>query len=540
MKKTSFISGISLLVVSSVFYGCSGAFNDLDKIGEFTWNPSLAFPIAKATFGFEDFINNNDTLAFIEKDEEGLIILTYENNDLFSQKAASYLDLPDEIFTESFSFESPLLSKLPIDRQISKTNSFNFTIDSPDGDEIDSVLLQSGELELKLLANFPASGEVTFRFFSLTQNGQQVEITYPWQYSGQQPVLDQTEILDLSGLKMDLTDGGTTVNRFIFEVEVMLSFEEQQVLPTNSLEMEIKLLNATFNAIYGRIAERTIDPVSDTLQLDFFENLTNGSFFLDEPAISVRIGNSFGLPVSISISSFQASNEMATLDLTGDITQPQLINFPSLEQLGDTIGTVITIDHTNSNLPELISMLPTKIIYAFAGTINPQGIADNSFVLNESIVDVDLKIELPLKGRLADLEASTLFEFDGGGIANDIDFVLFQIYTNNGFPLSLDIQAVFLDAAGNELERLIDEDNRILEAAEVDAEGNVTLSKEKTIQIKADGDKLQQIQSATNIRIEAVINTTNGGTTSVKILDSYQLQVKLGAQIEFGLNVGGS
>lgn len=528
------------MVIASVFYGCNGAFSDLDKIGQFTWNPSLAFPIAKATFGFEDFITNNDTLVFIEKDEEGLIILTYENNDLFSQNAASYLELPDETHTESFSFDSPLLIQLPINLQISKTKFFSFMVEGEERDEIDSVLLKSGELELKMLANFPASGEVKFRFLSLSQNGQQIEITYPWQYSGTLPVLDQIDILDLSDLKMDLTDGGTTVNTFNFEVEITLNYEGQPVLPTNSLEIEVKLLNATFKAIYGKISERTIDPVSDTLKLDFFENLISGSFFLDEPAIRINIGNSFGLPVTVNISSFEASNETSTLDLTGDITQPQLINFPTLEQLGDTIRTIITIDNTNSNLPELISMLPTQIIYAFAGTINPQGIADNSFVLNESIVDVDLKIELPLKGRLSDLEASTLFEFDGGEFTNDIDFVLFQIYTNNGFPLSLDIQAVFLDAAGTELEILIDEDNRILEAADVDAEGNVTLSKEKTIQVKVEGDKLQRIQNATTIRIEAVINTTGGGTTSVKILDSYQLEVKLGAQIDFELNVGGS
>ena len=540
MGKASFSPAIFFIVIASVFYGCNGAFSDLNKIGQYTWNPSLAFPIAKATFGFEDFINRNDTLALIEKDEEGLIILTYENNDLFSQNAASYLELPDETHTESFNFNSPLLIQLPIAFQISKTEFFNFKIETEEGDEIDSVLLQSGELELKMLANFPASGEVKFRFLSLFLNGEQVEFTYPWQYSGTQPVLDQTDILDLSNLKMDLTDGGTTVNTFNFEVEITLNYEGQPVLPSNSLEIEVKLLNATFKAIYGKISERKIDPVSDTLKLDFFDNLSNGFFYLDEPAISINIGNSFGLPVSVNILSFEASNETSTLNLTGDITQPQLINFPALGQLGDTIRTVITIDHTNSNLPELISMLPTQIIYVFEGTINPQGIADNSFVLNESIVDVDLKIELPLKGRLSDLEASNLFEFDVGEIAEDIDFVLFQIYTNNGFPLSLDIQLIFLDEIGTELERLIDEDNRILEAAEVNAEGNVTLSKEKTIQVIADDDKLQRIQSASTIRIEVVINTTGDGTTSVKILDSYQLEIKIGAQIDFGLNVGGS
>ena len=171
-------------------------------------------------------------------------------------------------------------------------------------DEIDSVLLKSGELELKMLANFPAAGEVKFRFLSLSQNGQLVEITYPWQYSGTQPVLDQIDILDLSDLKMDLTDGGTTVNTFNFEVEITLNYEGQPVLPTNSLEIEVKLLDATFKAIYGKISERTIDPVSDTLKLDFFENLISGSFFLDEPAISINIGNGFGLPVTVNFSSF--------------------------------------------------------------------------------------------------------------------------------------------------------------------------------------------------------------------------------------------
>jgi len=504
-------------------------------------NPRITIPVAKSVFGFDDFITNTDPAAQFGTDEDGLLILLYQNDSLVSQEASSFLDLPDESASESFSFEAPLL--IPFNNfqfEISAKETYSFDFETDEGDQIDSVLLRSGQLALTLDADFPAFLEVNITIFSLLENGEYLRLTFESDTVNNEPELDISEILDLSDLKLDLTNGGTTINNFQYELEVILKYNGQSVGTGNKLDIEVSVLDAAFNAIYGRIATRSITSEAQTIKLDFFNNLPSGTFYLDEPAIRARVGNSFGIPASINLKKLQASNDSETRSLTGTITQPQIINAPTINQQGESVETIISIDNTNSNLPDLINMLPTEIVFQYEGMLNPQGLSIESFVLYESLIDIDLEIELPLFGRVSDLKASKQFEFKGSDVVDNVDFILFQIYTNNGFPLAVDIQVDFLDATGNILESLIEEDERLMEAAPVGSDGIVTSPAENTLRISADEDQLTRIQDATDVRIDVVFNTTGNGATSVKILESYELEVKLGVQTEFEFTIGGS
>jgi len=531
---------ISLLYICLV-WGLNSCqqIRDLDRIRQSTLNPRLAVPVAQSIFGFDDFITNTDSTAQFITDEDGLLILLYQNESLVSQDASSFLELPDESASESFSFDAPILIQLPIQFEISAKETYSFDFETDEGDQIDSVLLRSGELALTLNATFPAFVEVNITFTSLLENVEFLRLTFESDTVNNAPKLDISEILYLSDLKLDLTNGGTTINTFQYELEIILKYNGQSVGTHHALNIEVGILDAAFNAIYGRIATRTITSEAQTIKLDFFNNLPSGTFFLDEPAIRARVGNSFGVPASIDLTKLHASNDSETRKLTGAITQPQIINAPTINQQGESVETIISIDHTNSNLPDLISMLPTEIIFQYEGMLNPEGKSIESFILYESIIDIDLEIELPLFGRVSDLQASKQFEFNGTDIVDNIDFVLFQVYTNNGFPLAADIQIDFLDAAGNILESLIEEDERLMEAAPVGSDGIVTSPAENTLQISVDEDQLTNIQDATDVRIEVVFNTTGNGTTSVKILESYKLEVKLGVQTEFEITIGG-
>ena len=176
-------------------WACVGTFNDLDSL-QLNISPTIAFPIAHSTFNLEDFVNKGDTVGEItfDTDANGLYIITYENKALFSQEASSFIEIPDETASESFNFDPPVAIRLPFDLEISQSEQFNFTIDSGEGDQLDSVLVRSGDLNVRLLADFPASGSVTFTFESLLENGSPLIRNYSWTYTGQSPSLDVNEI----------------------------------------------------------------------------------------------------------------------------------------------------------------------------------------------------------------------------------------------------------------------------------------------------------------------------------------------------------
>ena len=110
---------------------------------------------------------------------------------------------------------------------------------------------------------------------------------------------------------------------------------------------------------------------------------------------------------------------------------------------------------------------------------------------------------------------------------------LFQLRVDNGFPLNTELQLFFVDATGQILDVLIEGDPTIMDAAPVDADGIVTASVEKLIQIELDAEKINNIQNATTILMEATFNTTDNGNVSVKMLDSYKINIKIGLQTEF-------
>ena len=446
MKRLFFI----LLTITAIFSGCLSGF-ETDKIAQITFNPTLALPLVNSTFGFGEFLEKADTISVVEIDESGVITLVFDSGPLFSQNAASYIEIPNTSTRESFNFDFVELVPLPIEITVTKKETFSFTISTPEGDEIDSIFLESGKMKLDLDSNFPASGETILRFLSLSSDGIVLEDTFAWQYTGQQPSFDFTEVFDLSDLKVDLTNNGTSVNTFIFEIEVTLFYNGEEVFENQSLDLGVELLDFEFKSFFGKIAERSISAASDTIMLDIYNNVREGSFQLDKPEINVTIGNGFGVPVEIKLNSLIGTNETQEVGLTGSIADPQIIGFPTIDQLGDTIYTTLSINSDNSNLGQLLSILPNKIIYGFQGTLNPQGLTSNNFALKESELNMALEVRIPLIGRASDLKVTKEFTFNGASDVDGISMAIFQVKTDNGFPFSVDLQIHFLDINGNVL-----------------------------------------------------------------------------------------
>ena len=536
MKKagTRFFSALGLILFLG---GCLEELGNLDKIQDYTWNPEVAIPISNSTFGLVDFLENDEVDDFIETDENGLIILTYQE-EFESQDAASYIEIPDETYEESFSFGAPILIQLPIQLEISATESYEFELESEDGDKIDSARLNSGRVALNLVANFPASGEVSFVFHSALEDGIPIERTYSWTYTGQQPVLNVNNTIDLSDFKLDLTNGGTTSNSFNFDMFVTLNYDGQPVLPSNSLDLEIQLIDAGFHSIYGEFGTRELVSDPESISLDFFDNLFEGSFRLDEPSISVELTNSYGIPLGIDFGSLTFSNSEETQQLTGSIADNlQIIDAPDIDQVGESVVSTISINSANSNLPDLISLLPNEITYEIGGSINPGGINEKVFVLGESTLDAKLDIELPLIGRMSDLKVEQEFEFDGPEILDNFNYALVKLTVENGFPLGTQIQVYFQDQFGQTLDVLIEGDDTIFEAAPVDAEGIVNSTNTKVTEIELNKSKIDAIRNTQSLLLVATFATTDDGNVSVQMLDSYEMDVKMGIQTEFNITL---
>lgn len=536
-KSIAKIATLSLVVVAS---SCLEEIDDLDKLAEYTWNPQLAVPLANSNFSFGDFVTNFDSLTQVSVDNEGLISILYHTDFISARGSDIFTDLGQTLTLDTVSASIPdiLLSQLPVLGSITFTQDITVALNSPSGEAIDSVWLNSGNLIINIDWGFATAGSFTITLTSVSSNSRTVLINNNFTSAD----FMFSDNIDLSGATLDLTDNGVTSNTFSFSLEITLQ-DPGAPVTSGDFNLTFDFQNPVFKGIFGNLgANKDIFSARDTIDLKFFDNIKGGTFRLENPIFNFTFKNSYGLPIAVILGNLEMSSLInGTGQLTGSIADPlnpPTITAPDFSGIGTDAITILEVNNTNSNVADLLAILPNKLIYKFEGKLNPGAVVPQNFVLDTSNVKIGLDVELPIHGRINNLEARNEFEFDGETF-NDIDLALFRIVTDNGFPFEVDIQVYFLDSTNTVIDSLVTTDPVFISAAPVDAGGIVTQSIVKTTDIELSESKLNNLENSTKIIVVAIMNSNPADPTlSVKVLDTYKLQINIGVQTEFAISTG--
>jgi len=117
----------------------------------------------------------------------------------------------------------------------------------------------------------------------------------------------------------------------------------------------------------------------------------------------------------------------------------------------------------------------------------------------------------------------------------NIEWILFRLYTRNGYPVDAYLQLYFLDSLNNIKDSLISPpENLIVSAATTGApDYTVTQPTEKRIDVIYSSNRLNHLVGTRKILVKARLNTQDSPNTLVKIYANYALKVRLSAQIQF-------
>jgi len=209
------------------------------------------------------------------------------------------------------------------------------------------------------------------------------------------------------------------------------------------------------------------------------------------------------------------------------------LDYPSPAEAGQLTSTLLRLDADNSNLVQAVSGIPNDLRYAFTLQGNPNGNANaTNHLTDDPRLQLDIEAELPLFLRAKDLEvADTLeYSFDETVEQDLVEEVEFKLITNNGFPVSVEVQAYFLDGTEQVVDSLFSEGPAGVEAAEVDAEGNVVSKTPKTQVVPFTKDGLQAILDQTeHIRVVALAETGDQGGAAARLRETDEIDIQLGA-----------
>ena len=275
------------------------------------------------------------------------------------------------------------------------------------------------------------------------------------------------------------------------------------------------------------------------LNLKLFNKITNGSFYFEDPKLQITFQNSFGTPIQMNLTRLEAWSSANGFKLK---ILMHFFFFKSTASAtpGQTATTIYSYDKTNSNISDWVTDAVANrfIYYSAQGIINPTTPSVNSFIIDSSTINMEVRLELPLYGRgeyvvIGDTVPFNMDINEPTGSPVNASEATLVINTYNGFPLEAVMQISFLDSSNSIIDTLFSQDQKeiIMPAAVGPAPDlKVIAPSHKMTEITISKDRLDNWARANRLIITGSLTTSGGGGSLVKVYAGYSLEIKLAAR----------
>jgi hypothetical protein len=539
MRKTILLfqrNAVWLILFALIVIGCNKP--DLKKITGTVWDPSVAVPLGYADFGVYDVLaskDSNDLLVVNPLD--GDIALTY-SGELASVSAQEIIQLND--LSHQFGLSPVVLGLVSVgsfSTSSSSSTTENIDLSIPNGVELHAVNFNAGNLDINVSTTLEHDLVLNLTFVDLESNGSPVTKVMNLTYGGSVPQT-ATSSINLASILADFTAGGSTINRLRVDCDVMINGTGQPISGSESLDFTIGISNMSFENVTGYFGQQSLASASDSILMKIFNNAVEGTFSFTNPSLKFIINNSFGIPIDMNFSNLQTVNS-ATGQVTALSGYPSLLVINSPSTMGQTATTTLTLNSSNTaNMSSIITQTPKYFNYTVSATANPGGqIGPLNFIESTSRMVVNAEITLPMEGYAYDFTANDTLPFSFAGDVNGIESVMFRFNTTNGFPVSFQANAAFVDENFNPIFTLTNTPKEVVTAAPVDGAGKVTSSVNKITDFTIDKSKSLLLNQVKHVIIYATAATTSPQTTVVKFYDDYRIKLKFGMQVHLKANL---
>ena len=514
---------LSFVAVFFLFSSCLEELGQLDNDFQFEQEPELAYPVVDSRLVIDDFSDEIDDVT-IESEADGTVVLSY-STDIFEEIAETYFSISSQ--TSPIVNISGLSSGgVPLTGTLSASAGDVMVVDPDNNERLDLVRLKGGTIRLRVNSSYTVTTSVTFDIPNLLMGGSP--------FVQQMDIVPGTNFFDIpiNTATVNLTLDGMQFNQLAFNVDLLLTANGDQVTSGQSLEAFFRIIDPEIQFLVGESDARVIETQTGTEPIDVLSDISFDDFVLEEPALQLEVRNSFGVPFEIDLTSLTMTDvDDQNYTLTGTIIDdPIMIGAPTVT--GQSAITNISVDGTNSNLSDFLGGIPKELSYA-ASASYPGGNA-KIFVLDTSKVKLSGGVRLPLYGSVMNLVVDKEFDFDGS-VLEDLSEGSLVLDISNRFPLELSLTLQFLDDLDNTLVELLTSDPVLVPAAPVDGDGRSTAEELKSREIVLQASDLEQMQNATKIRALIGLETSGGGSQSVRILETDFMDLKIGIKAKVKL-----
>jgi hypothetical protein len=294
------------------------------------------------------------------------------------------------------------------------------------------------------------------------------------------------------------------------------------------------MANPAFNYLEGFMPKKDIKIDQGSVDVSIYNQIVKGDLKFEDPKISVLVENSYGYPMRTKVNLIKAISKRGD---TISLTASNLINdgfdfpYPTLKEVGQTKKLQFDFTNANSNIKELLNSGPNTILYSIDAVANPLSVKDNGFMTDSTTLRIGLEVEIPIFGSAKNFEGrDTISDIDLSAL-DDTKQVELKLASDNQLPAAINLEVIFLDETGKVLDNLTDTAFKLIDAAQVDANGNVIKAAKSETLIPMSAEKILKVRSAKKLILITTFATSQDGNVPVRILSTQEVSLRAGLKI---------
>lgn len=549
--KAKITCSVILITIVLVVSSCIKDNFNFDKWDrEVQYDASFAAPAVWGDIAFTDVIEYYDSTGLLIDNEDGYVSLQYKTK-VSSDTVQSIIYLQDQATNGTIA--SPVFNFSGFSNfgdSISYLHDMNmpFTMFNPEA-EIDSALLKSGILNISTNSTYGHSAKMYITFPTITKNGVPFAKVFTYVTGGG---YSSSLNNDFTGYKIDLTQTPAGFNEIPIQIRLSLFYSGSGVPNTGTITFNADMKGMRYSIMHGYFGLNTLFFESDTISISLFRNSDWDieRYKFEDPKFDIFYWNSYGVPSQFYFTHLTANSAVDDQDyniIDYGVGLPIGESNPYDVSYSTSTGTVmldsLKLDRLNSNIADVINKRPRWIQFKAKATTNPAGNDHHNFVTDVSKINVEVVMELPLWGYVYNYNSRDTIHIDLDDLFNEynpLKRALVRIDIQNGFPVEAFAQVYFVDENYQVLDSLFHtNEERLLKAASVDANGRVLDFNRKVTKVEYDTDRLEKLRNCKYAVYGAHANSTNADVNKVvKVYRDYRVKFDVGFEVD--LEIGGN
>lgn len=505
------LGGLALVLFFCIIHSCKK-----DKVDKVELNNQFALSLFADTIRVGDLLNVMDSsfYQYVKISPEGNISAYYADSIMNAVTSDDILGgLGDVTFELDEEFEIPSMPPMPepITIDIPMENLFSIPFEY-EGYGINSVVLKSGEIDIKLSTNFNVLEEMTLSTDNIKlSDGSSFEIGIKLDGNGSQ------------NIDIDLTNCIVTpVDKKInFSAKIVATISDQGIGGTYYFKANGSIKNLKLKSLDGTIKDLVFDfEAAEKISMNF-QNIY-GDLKVATPQFSIKYLNTFG---------FLANGYIDSLYLScNDGTVTELFeNYPVEILLHSTGNSYDSITDLDDKMVDNIDLLKSYSGFNFKGNLvmGCDNVSEN-MISDDSHIDIVADLELPLQFNIDNLRFIdtidfnlTIGESEEEGISyveNIFDELEFKFVFDNALPLQI-VPQLYMMQNGTVIDSIFEGGSYI----NGNFDGN---NAEDVLVVKIKDEKLHNIQVTDQLKLDISL-TSLGNNVVINTNDYFNLRLGL-------------